>query len=69
MQKMRDMVKNHKIKQMKRKQAVYLKKIRVMIVKMIPNIEERKAHIEKIQEMFNKELEDLKNKQMEMNNN
>ena len=36
---------------------------------MIPNIEERKAHIEKIQEMFNKELEDLKNKQMEMNNN
>ena len=45
------------------------KKIRVMIVKMIPNIEERKAHIEKIQEMFNKELEDLKNKQMEMNNN
>ena len=40
-----------------------------MIVKMIPNIEERKAHIEKIQEMFNKELEDLKNKQMEMNNN
>ena len=45
------------------------KKIRVMIVKMIQNIGERKAHIEKIQEMFNKVLEDLKNKQMEMNNN
>ena len=27
MQRMRDMVKNHKIKQMKRKQAVYQKKI------------------------------------------
>ena len=40
-----------------------------MIVKMIQNIGERKAHIEKIQEMFNKVLEDLKNKQMEMNNN
>ena len=34
------------------------KKIRVMTVEKIQNIGKRKAHIEKIQEMFNKELED-----------
>ena len=35
-----------------------------MIVKMIQDLGERmEAKIEKIQEMFNKELEDLKNKQ------
>ena len=34
-----------------------------MIVKMIQNLRNRKeAWIEKIQEMFNKELEELKNK-------
>ena len=45
------------------------KEFRVMIVKMIQNLRNRmKARIEKIQEMFNKDLEELKNKQTEMNN-
>ena len=40
-----------------------------MIVKMIQDFRKRiKAQIEKIQEMFNKDLEELKNKQTEMNN-
>ena len=40
-----------------------------MIVKMIQNLGNRmEAQIEKIQEMFNKDLEELKNKQTEMNN-
>ena len=46
------------------------KEFRVMIVKMIQNLRNRmQAQIEKIQEMFNKDLEELKNKQTEMNNN
>ena len=45
------------------------KEFRVMIVKMIQNLGNRmEAWIEKIQEMFNKDLEELKNKQTEMNN-
>ena len=41
------------------------KEFRVMIVKMIQNLRNRmEAQIEKIQEMFNKDLEELKNKQM-----
>ena len=45
------------------------KEFRVMIVKMIQNLRRRmEARIEKIQEMFNKDLEELKNKQTEMNN-
>ena len=40
------------------------KEFRVMIVKMIQNLGYR---IEKIQETFNKELEEKKNKQTEMN--
>ena len=41
----------------------------VMIVKMIQNLGNRmEAWIEKIQQMFNKDLEELKNKQREMNN-
>ena len=36
------------------------KKFRVMIVKMIQNVRSR---MEKIQEMFNKDLEELKSKQ------
>ena len=45
------------------------KEFRVMIVKMIQNLGNRmEARIEKIQEMFNKDLEELKNKQTEMNN-
>ena len=39
------------------------KEFRVMIVKMIENLGNRmEAWIEKIQEMFNKDLEELKNK-------
>ena len=40
------------------------KEFRVMMVKMIQDLGKRmEAQTEKIQEMFNKELEDLKNKQ------
>ena len=40
-----------------------------MIVKMIQNLGKRmELWIEKIQEMFNKELGDVKNKQTEMSN-
>ena len=41
------------------------KELRIMIVKMIQNLGNR---MEKIQEMFNKDLEELKSKQTEMNN-
>ena len=41
------------------------KEIRVMIVKMIQNLGNR---MEKIQETFNKDLEELKSKQTVMNN-
>ena len=45
------------------------KEFRVMIVKMIQNLRNwMKARIEKIQEMFNKDLEEVMNKQTEMNN-
>ena len=45
------------------------KEFRIMIVKMIQDLGKRmEAVIEKIQEMFNKHLEELKNKQTEMNN-
>ena len=45
------------------------KEFRVIIVKMIQNLRNRmEAQIEKIQEMFNKDLEELKGKQTEMNN-
>ena len=40
-----------------------------MIVKMTHNLRNKmEAQIEKIQEMFNKHLEELKNKQTETNN-
>ena len=40
------------------------KEFRVMIVNVIQNLRSRmEAQIEKIQEMFNKDLEELKNKQ------
>ena len=40
------------------------KQLRIMIVKMIPNLRKRmEAKIEKMQEMFTKDLEELKNKQ------
>ena len=41
------------------------KELRVMIVKMIPNLGNR---MEKIQETFNKDLEELRSKQTVMNN-
>ena len=41
------------------------KGFRVMIVKMIPNLGNR---MERIQEMFNKNIEELKSKQRMMNN-
>ena len=42
---------------------------RIMMVKMIQDLGKRmEAQIEKIKEMFNKDLEELKNKQMEINN-
>ena len=45
------------------------KEFRVMIVKMLQELGKRmEAKIEKMQEMFNKDLEELKNKQTEMNN-
>ena len=44
------------------------KAFRVIIVKVIQNLRYRmEARIEKIQKMFNKDLEELKNKQTEMN--
>ena len=45
------------------------KEFRIMIVKMIHDLGKRMgAKIEKMQEMFNKDLEELKNQQTEMNN-
>ena len=45
------------------------KEFRIMIVKMIQDLGKRmEANIEKMQETFNKDLEELKNKQTEMNN-
>ena len=41
------------------------KEFRVMIIKMIQNLGNR---VEKIQEMFNKDLEELKSRQTMMNN-
>ena len=45
------------------------KELRIMIVKMIQDLRKRmEAKTEKIQEMFTKDLEELKNKQTEMKN-
>ena len=45
------------------------KKFRIMIVKMIQDLWKRmEAKIEKMQEMFTKDLQELKNKQTETNN-
>lgn len=45
------------------------KELRLMIGKMIQNLKkELGAQIEKIHKMFNEELDDLKSKQMEVNN-
>ena len=46
------------------------KEFRVMIVKMTQNLGNRmEARIEKIQEMFSKDLEELKNKQTDEQHN
>ena len=45
------------------------KEFRIMIVKMIQDLRKRmEAKMEKMQETFNKDLEELKNKKREMNN-
>ena len=44
------------------KQANYLEKIRIMIVKLIKNLENK---MRKMQESINKDLEELKNKHTE----
>ena len=45
------------------------KEFGIMTVKMIQDLGKRKeAKVEKMQEMINKDLEELKNKQTEMNN-
>ena len=45
------------------------KEFRIMIVKMIQDLGKRmETKIEKMQEMFTKDLEELKNKETEMNN-
>ena len=45
------------------------KEFRIMIVTVIQDLRKRmEAKIEKMQEMFNKDLKELKNKQTEMNN-
>ena len=45
------------------------KEFRIMIVKMIQDLRKiMEAKFEKMQEMFIKDLEELKNKQTEMNN-
>ena len=45
------------------------KQFTIMIVKMIQDLRKRmEAKVKKMQEMFNKGLEELKNKQTEMNN-
>ena len=42
------------------------KEFRIMIVKMIQDLRQRmEAKIEKMQEMFNKDLKELKNKHLE----
>ena len=52
------------------------KEFRIMIIKMIQNLENKmelqmnnlEARIEKMQEMFNKDLEEIKNHQLKVNN-
>ena len=54
---------------MKYTQAMFKKEFIIMIVKVTQDIgKRREAETEKMQEMFNKDLEDLKNKQREQYN-
>ena len=66
------MINTHQSKQKRRRYGVYLKKdFRIMIVKMIQNLENKTelqinklvTRIEKMQEMFNKDLEGIKKSQ------
>ena len=70
------MINAHQTKQ-KRSRGVYLKKkFRIMIVKMIQNLENKTElqinrlvpRIEKMQEIFNEDLEEIKKSQSIMNN-
>ena len=55
---------------MKYTQAMFKKEFIIMIVKVTQDLgKRREAETEKMQEMFNKDLEDLKNKQREQYNN
>ena len=56
---MKEQGKTHQTKQMKKRGSLPKKEFRVMIVKMIQNLGNR---MEKIQERFNKDLEELNNK-------
>ena len=51
--------KAHKVNKMKRRQAIYLKKNAVRTIQDLGKRKEAKS--EKLQETFNKDLEDLKN--------
>ena len=71
------MINVHQIKQKRRRYGVYLKKdFRIMIVKMIQNLENKTElqinrlvpRIEKMQEIFNEDLEEIKKSQSIMNN-
>ena len=66
----------HKVKLKRRRWEIYLKKeFRIMIIKMIQNPENKmelqknslETKIEKMQEMFNKDLEEIKRSQLKMN--
>ena len=78
------MIKAHQIKQKRRRWGVYLKKMgglpekefRIMIIQLIQNLENKmelqinrlEMRIEKMQEMSNKDLEEIKKSQSIMNN-
>ena len=71
------MINAHQTKQKRKRWVVYLKKgFRIMIVKMIQNLENNmelqinslETRIEKMQERFNKDLEETKKSQSVMNN-
>ena len=62
-------ISSYEILQIYKKYKINKSKFRMMIVKMIQDLRKRiEAKIEKMQEMFTKDLEELKNKETEMNN-
>ena len=62
---MKEQGKTHQTKQMKKRGSLPKKEFKVVTVKMIQNLGSR---MEKIQETFSKDLEELKSKQTIMNN-